>query len=201
MDSSIRDNRKYGAVADFIKSATIENSQLCIVSAYFTIYAYHSLKTKLNSINGLRFLFGEPTFIKAANPDKKNSRDFKIEDDGLVVPMESRLQQKSVALECYTWLKDKAEIKSMIKPNFLHGKMYHIQQPSGIEQAIVGSSNFTVNGLGLGQKKNIELNMVIDSDRDRRDLKKWFDDLWNDDTGLVEDVKEQVLKYMNPALC
>ena len=74
MDSSIRDNRKYGAVADFIKSATADNSKLSIVSAYFTIYAYNSLKGKLNAINGLRFLFGEPTFIKAANPDKKNSR-------------------------------------------------------------------------------------------------------------------------------
>jgi len=196
MNSSIRDNHNYGAVGDFLKSTIIENSKLSIVSAYFTIYAYHSLATKLNSIDRLQFLFGEPTFIKTLDPEKKNSREFKIEDDTLVIPLESRLQQKSVAHECYKWLKDKAEIKSMVKPNFLHGKMYHIQQPSGVEKAIVGSSNFTVNGLGLGGSKNIELNMVIDSDRDRQDLKKWFDDLWNDTTGLVEDVKEDVLKYI-----
>ena len=84
----------------------------------------------------------------------------------------------------------------MVKPNFLHGKMYYIQQESGVEKAISGSSNFTVNGLGLGGSPNIELNIIVDSDRDRADLKNWFDDLWNDTTGLVEDVKEQVLKYL-----
>lgn len=196
MNSSIRDNHNYGAVGDFLKSTIVDNSKLSIVSAYFTIYAYHSLAAKLNSINSLQFLFGEPTFIKVLDLEKKNHREFKIEDDTLVIPLESRLQQKSVARECYEWLKDKAEIKSMVKPNFLHGKMYHIQQPSGVEKAIVGSSNFTVNGLGLAGSKNIELNMVIDSDRDRQDLKQWFDDLWEDNTGLVEDVKADVLKYI-----
>jgi hypothetical protein len=82
----------------------------------------------------------------------------------------------------------------MVKPNFLHGKLYHIKQESGIEKAIAGSSNFTVNGLGLGGSKNIELNLIIDSDRERQELKGWFDTLWNDQTGLVEDVKEQVLR-------
>ncbi len=89
----------------------------------------------------------------------------------------------------------------MVKPNFLHGKLYHITQPSGIEKAIAGSSNFTVNGLGLGGSKNIELNLVVDSDRDRRELKQWFDELWNDKTGLVEDVKAQVLTYLEQLYC
>ena len=31
----------------------------------------------------------------------------------------------------------------------MHGKMYHIAH-NGIEDAIIGSSNFTVSGLGLG---------------------------------------------------
>lgn len=39
----------------------------------------------------------------------------------------------------------------------------------------MGSSNFTRRGLGLSATPNIELNMVIDSDRDRADLKAWFD--------------------------
>lgn len=45
---------------------------------------------------------------------------------------------------------------------------YHIQNGSA-SNAILGSSNFTVPGLGLGQSgNNIELNLVVDSDRDRR---------------------------------
>ena len=194
--SAIRDNYTHGSVGDFLKQAILSNSKVSIVSAYFTIYAYHQLKDNLDGINNLRFLFGDPTFIKAVDPDKVNTRDFKIEDDKISIPLESRLTQKTIAKECSDWIKSKTEIRSMVKPNFLHGKLYHIRQESGIEKAIAGSSNFTVNGLGLGGSKNIELNLIIDSDRDRQELKSWFDDIWNDQTGLVEDVKDQVLKYL-----
>jgi superfamily II DNA or RNA helicase len=194
--SSIRDNHSHGTVGDFLKQAISNNSDVSIVSAYFTIYAYHHLKSNLDNINNLRFLFGEPTFIQSIDPEKVNTRDFKIEDDRIVIPIETRLTQKKIATECSEWIKNKAEIRSMVKPNFLHGKMYHIRQESGIEKAIAGSSNFTVNGLGLGGTKNIELNIIIDSDRDRQELKEWFDSIWNDQSGLVEDVKEQVLKYL-----
>lgn len=194
--SAIKDNHSRGAVGDFLKYQIQSGSNLSIVSAYFTIYAYSNLRTQLDQIEHLNFLFGEPTFIKAIDPTKTNKRDFKIEDDKLVIPLQSQLKQKSVAKDCYDWIKLKVDIKSMVKPNFLHGKMYHIAQHSGVEKAIVGSSNFTVNGLGLGGSPNIELNLVIDSDRDRADLKAWFYDLWNDKTGLVEDVKEKVLEYL-----
>ncbi len=194
--SSIRDNKNRGTVGQFLIDNIKSESDLSIVSAYFTIYAYSHLKGQLDSINKLKFLFGEPTFIKSLDPTKINKRDFKIEDDKIVIPIESRMTQKSVAKECSEWIQQKVEIKSMVKPNFLHGKMYHVTQQSGIEKAIVGSSNFTVNGLGLGGSPNIELNLIVDNDRDRADLKAWFQELWDDNTGLVEDVKDQVLKYL-----
>ena len=42
------------------------------------------------------------------------------------------------------------EIRSVVRPDFLHGKLYFIERNSGeVQRAISGSSNFTVNGLGL----------------------------------------------------
>ncbi|WP_282788113.1 helicase-related protein [Flavobacterium croceum] len=196
INSSIRDNKKRGSVGEFLNEHIQNGSKLSIVSAYFTIYAFDKLKNKLKNIDNLNFLFGEPTFIKDIDPNKNIKRDYKIEDDKLQLPIESILQQKSVAKECTDWIKNKVKIKSMVKPNFLHGKLYHIEQENKSEKAIAGSSNFTVNGLGLGTNSNMELNIVIDSERDRNDLKNWFDDLWNDNTGLVEDVKDQVIKYL-----
>lgn len=195
-NSAIRDNHKNGSVGDFLIEHIKTNSSASIVSAYFTIYSYKKLQAQLDSINRLRFLFGEPTFIKALDPDKMDSRSYQIEDNKLTIPIASRLSQKATAKECSDWIKSKVDIRSMVKPNFLHGKMYYIQQECGIEKAVSGSSNFTVNGLGLGGSPNIELNIIVDGDRDRADLKNWFDGLWNDNTGLVEDVKEQVLKYL-----
>jgi len=97
--SAIRDNHTHGNVGDFLKKAISANSDVSIVSAYFTIYAYHQLKSNLDGINDLKFLFGEPTFIKSLDPDKTNTRDFKIEDEKIAILLEKRLCQKTIARE------------------------------------------------------------------------------------------------------
>lgn len=192
--SGIRDNRERGSVADFLLENIQMGSKLSIVSAYFTIYAYETLKDKLDDIEGLRFLFGEPRFVRSLDPDKTDKKAFKIEDNGL--HLENQIQQRRAAKECAEWIEKKVEIRSVKQASLLHGKMYHVDN-HGIEEAILGSSNFTVSGLGLGtdNKNNIELNLIVDSRRDRQDLKDWFNTLWNDEE-LVEDVREDVLAYL-----
>jgi SNF2 family DNA or RNA helicase len=193
-NSGIRDNHRRGAVADFLKANIHSGSQLSVVSAYFTIYAYDALREHLDQIDNLSFLFGEPRFISSLDPDKTDKKAFKIEDEGL--QLANRLEQKRVARDCAAWIQKKVDIRSIRHAQLLHGKMYHIAN-GGVEEAILGSSNFTVRGLGLGAgSNNIELNLEVDSNRDRRDLKIWFDELWNDAT-LVEDVKVEVLRYLD----
>jgi SNF2 family DNA or RNA helicase len=191
--SAIRDNRHRGTVGDFLKAKVEENSTLSIVSAYFTIYAFDALKEQLLGIKSLKFLFGEPRFIKSLDPSKTDKKAFQIEDQGL--QLQNRLEQKRVAKECAEWIDKKVQIRSVKQSNLLHGKMYHIAH-NGSENAIMGSSNFTVRGMGLGKKNNnIELNLEVDSKRDTCDLKAWFDELWND-AELVEDVTQDVLLYL-----
>ena len=194
--SNIMDNRSNGSVGEFLKKEVDKDSELSIVSAYFTIYAYHKLKDQLDNIKSLRFLFGEPTFIKGVDDTNMDNKSFKIEDDKLNISIDNCLGQKAIANQCAEWIKDKVEIKSMIKPNFLHGKMYHIEKENKQHEAVLGSSNFTVKGLGFSKNSNIELNNLITDVRDRKYAKSWFNELWNDDTGLVEDVKEQVISYI-----
>jgi len=192
--TGIWDNHHRGSIGDFLKEKITQGSDLSFVSAYFTIYAYSALKGELDQIKHLRFLFGEPQFIQSLDPEKTEKKAFRIEND--LLELENKLQQKHVAKECADWLQTKVEIKSIIKPGFLHGKMYHMDN-NGVNEAIIGSSNFTVRGLGLGTSgNNIELNLEVDSTRDRKDLKNWFDEVWND-TDLVEDVKNEVLNYLS----
>ena len=189
-NTRIRDNHDRGTVGDFLKSNIENGSSLSVVSAYFTIHAFEALKAHLWEIDGLRFLFGEPDFIKNLDARNTDPKAFKIEDEGL--QLDKPLQQRPIAQECADWIKDKVEIKSTRQSNLLHGKMYHIAN-NGEEKAIMGSSNFTVQGLGLSQSNNnIELNLEVDSSQDRQDLKAWFDDVWNDDE-RVEDVKKKVI--------
>ena len=192
LQSGIRDNNKRGTVADFLRTHIEPNTTLAIVSAYFTIYAYEKLEHELSSIKELNFLFGEPSFVKAIN-DNSERQSFKIEDDE--IKLEIKLKQKAIARKCEQWIKEKVNIRSIKQSNLLHGKLYHITNGNR-ESAILGSSNFTVRGLGLGDKdNNIELNLVVDSDRDRIDLKQWFNEVWHNEE-LVKDVKAEVIEYL-----
>lgn len=190
LKSGIRDNLLRETVHDFLEQEIKNGSELSIVSAYFTIYAYEKMQHSLNKIEGLRFLFGDPDFVKRMDPNNTDKKAFDITDTGLA--LNQQLRQKPIAKACAQWITEKVEIRTTRQSNLIHGKMYHIAN-NGIDKAILGSSNFTVRGLGLSSNNsNIELNLEVDSDRDRTDLKAWFDELWHNDK-LVEDVKNKVL--------
>ncbi len=191
--SSIKDNHKRGNVGEFLKEKIQPGSKLSFVSAYFTIYAYHALRDKMDSADNLYFLFGEPSFIQSIDPEKTDKKAFDIEEKKL--RLKNRLEQKAIAKECADWIRKKVEIRSVKYPGFLHGKMYHIDN-NGVHDALIGSSNFTVSGLGLGgYRNNIELNLEVNDNRDRRDLLDWFNEIWADDETVV-DVKDEVLSYL-----
>ena len=192
--SGIRDNRHRGTVGRFLQDHIKDGSSLSIVSAYFTIYAFDALRSSLLGINDLRFLFGEPRFINRLDPDRTEKKSFIIDSGGL--QLTNQLELKRVARECAAWIEDKVEIRSIQKENLLHGKMYHIDDTNR-EHAILGSSNFTVRGLGLGESEgNIELNLKVEDNRDVNDLKQWFNELWYDEK-QVKDVKDEVLSYLH----
>ena len=192
-ESGIRDNRSRGAVGDFLRSQVRAGAELSFVSAYFTIYAYHALHGTLDQIAHLRFLFGEPRFVRTVDSSHDQGKAFTIGEEGL--HLTTLLSQRPVARACAAWIAQKVEIRSVKQAGLLHGKLYHVNN-AGIEEAILGSSNFTVRGLGLAPVgNNIELNLVVDSARDRRDLKAWFDELWNS-PDLVTDVRDEVLQHL-----
>lgn len=190
--SAIRDNRSRGSAHEFITDRGVPGSRLSVVSAYFTTFAYDGLKSALDAAGGMRFLFGEPRFLRDSSSAGLMPPAFSIGEAGL--HLTEQLRQRAVAHRCANWIAKLVEIRSVKRAGLLHGKMIHIHDGSRAH-ALVGSSNFTVSGLGLGQSPNIELNLVVDGDRDREDLLAWFDELWND-SDLTQDVKEDVLRCL-----
>jgi len=189
--NGILDNHGHGKAADFLQNNISEGCDVRIVSAYFSIYAYYALNKDLNSIGNLKFLFGESHYSAAELGHEQ--RQFAINLSDGASSIEMKMNNRATALECANWLEEKAEIKS-ISNRLLHGKLYHLENNSR-DHAMLGSSNFTLNGLGIHENSNLELNLVVDSDRDRADLKDWFDGIWNDSTS-VQDVKASVLEEL-----
>jgi len=93
-NSGIRDNHRRGLVADFLRAKLKSGSRLSVVSAYFTIYAYETLKQHLDQIGHLNFLFGEPRFISSLDPEKTEKKAFILDGNGL--QLANHLQQKRV---------------------------------------------------------------------------------------------------------
>jgi SNF2 family DNA or RNA helicase len=188
-NSLIIDNYKNGKLIDWLRKEIKPNSRLSFVSAFFTIYAYKELKESLESIEELRFLFGEPNFKTQEKPE----RAFSIQDNE--IQLSNQLEQSGIARECEEWIRQKVQIRSVKKSNFLHGKLYHIQQENGVKNSVLGSSNFTHKGLGCTKTPNLELNTITDSNRLNEELLQWFNELW-DNKNLVEDVKDKVLQNL-----
>ena len=62
--TGLRDNHNRGKAGEFLLEKISPGSALSFVSAYFTVHAYQAMKDKLEAASGLRFLFGEPCFIR-----------------------------------------------------------------------------------------------------------------------------------------
>jgi SNF2 family DNA or RNA helicase len=190
--SGLRDNRTRGSAASFVETAAKPGSNLSIVSAYFTSFAYHSLSGTLDEMAGVRFLFGEPRFLKDADNAGLVPPAFSFSENGL--RLTEQIRQRAVAQRCANWIRDRVQIRSVKRSGLLHGKLIHVDDGHRAH-ALLGSSNFTLNGLGLSSSPNIELNLVVDGDRDREDLLAWFDELWGD-KDLTDDVREEVLRAL-----
>jgi len=187
--TSIVDNKRR-RVGDFLQEQIKAGSELSIVSAYFTIYAYDALREVLESAGTTRFLYGEPSAVGAVDPSEDNAKSFRLnEDNG--IELRQTLAQKPLARACADWIRSQVEIRTIAQANFLHGKLYHIGHREGTA-ALAGSSNFTRRGLGFGNAPNIELNLEIANGEDRAELLHWFDALWSDNS-LTRDAKADVL--------
>ena len=191
---AIVDNRKR-KVGEFLRSSIEAGSNLSVVSAYFTIYAYEALREALEKAGRMRFLYGEPTATGTPDPPGcDEGKSFRLNEDG-GMELRHALAQKALARACAAWIKQQVDIRTIKRANFLHGKLYHIARGNETV-ALAGSSNFTLRGLGFGATPNIEINLQVRNGADRAALLAWFDDLWRDED-LTRDAKDDVLAALN----
>lgn len=194
------DNKQNGKVIDEIKSNLQKGSKLSVISAFFTIYAYADLKKELSQIDGMRFIFTEPTFVNNENEmireyyiHRQNEKD--IGGNEFEIRLRNEMKQAAIAKECSAWIETKAEIKSLKKENSAQPRLIYIQNPDETI-SINGTVDFTSDGLGITPSNRIDSNMCIYGKEFTKHFLKMFDELWHDKSA-VEDVKDKVLEQMN----
>ncbi len=191
--SGIIDNHSRGNVADFLREKIEKDSSLSIISADFSIYAFAELREQLYHIKQLNFLFSEPSLINNDDNGEENLTKLPLYDrENDQIELIKKLLQSKIARDCQKWVEEKVNIRSIKQQvNFLSTKMYHISIDDR-ESAILGSANFSVKGLGLSDNNNLELNLIVENQRDTTDLKQWFNQVWHN-RDLVIDVKNEVI--------
>lgn len=199
MELKMLDNKQNGKVGEELRKIIEKGSELSVISAYFTIYAYKELQKELNKIDKMRFVFTEPTFIKR---EKEKNREYYIEKHNetklsgneFEIKLRNELNQFSIAKECAQWIEKKVEMKSLKEPNPAQQRLIHIKN-SDMNISINGTVDFTTDGLGFSNSNRMDMNTCIYGKDATKQFLNMFDSIWENDS-IVEDVKDKVLKQL-----
>lgn len=203
------ESEKLGAVSEYIKQHTQKGATLSISSPFFTIFAFEELSEVLDGCNKLRFLFNKPNFIKKIKANKKDVKEFElrmtrrernISEFNLEIGLKNNLDQNQIANKCYDFIKEKAEVRSIVSENSPIFQGIIIENPNGNSILIQGNTvEFSKRGLGYSDTPNYDVITAVDDtiivDRSKRLFKQFFENVL--ETPETEDVKEKLLEYLS----
>lgn len=168
--SGILDNKSLGSVVSELKGNIAAGCTLSVVSELFSLYAYDELKNELSKVDQFRLL------VPRLNDEERFLRN--LSGSGLDRRLRNRLDAARIARECSEWLKQKCEVRQLPSP--VHQNLIHVSDAGNDEQlAIVGSSSFTTEGLGIVSSESHHMNTCFRSSDKAHSLIKWFDELWS----------------------
>tara|TARA_R110001583_G_C5667777_1_gene410397 strand:- start:6435 stop:9752 length:3318 start_codon:yes stop_codon:yes gene_type:complete len=190
---------------DELKLSLTPNSKLKVAASCFSMYAFVALKKELSKIDSLEFIFTSPTFVaeKATDKIKKEHREFyipKIHRERSVfgsefeIHLKNELNQKAIAKECASWIKNKVTFKS--NTSSAQMQPFAATQAKDNDTVFAPINGFTAVDLGY-QKGSAVSNFVHKFDQMpfTAQYLQLFDQIWNDPEKL-EDVTEQVVQHI-----
>lgn len=188
-----------------LKSSLTANSKLKVAASCFSMYAFVALKKELLKIDSLEFIFTSPTFVpeKATDKIKKEHREFyipKIHRERSVfgsefeIHLKNELNQKAIAKECASWIKNKVIFKS--NTSSAQMQAFAATQAKDGDTVFAPINGFTAVDFGY-QKGSAVSNFVHKFDQMpfTSQYLKLFDQIW-DDPDKLEDVTTQVLQHI-----
>ena len=192
-------------LGDDLKQAITPGARLKIAASCFSMYAFEALKSELEKIDGLEFIFTAPTFVANEVADKiqKEKREFHIPKldrerslygSEFEIQLRNKLTQKSIARECAEWVKKKAKFRS----NTTKAPMQQFAAVVGEDTTVayMPLHGFTATDLGY-QKGNAVSNLVnrMDEPVFTATYINLFDQIWHDPE-KIKDVTDQIVEHI-----
>ncbi len=192
-------------LGDDLKKSIKPGAKLKIAASCFSIYAYEALKSELQQIDSLEFIFTSPTFVpgEATDKVKKDHREFhipKLERERSLygsefeVRLRNELTQRAIAKECADWMRKKAIFRSN-RSNAAMQQFTAVVSDSG-QSVYMPIHGFTAVDLGY-EKGNAVSNFVnkFDDKPVSETYVELFDQIWNNPQKL-EDVTARLCDHI-----
>ena len=113
------DNRSI-RLGDELKKEIKPGSKVKVAAATFSMFAFQQLKEELETIDELKFIFTNPTFVTDETrvgyreyTIPKKEREQSIFGGRYELKLMNELTQKAIARECAEWIREKARFKSI----------------------------------------------------------------------------------------
>jgi len=192
-------------LGDNLKQTITPRAKLKIAASCFSIYAFEALKTELQGIDALEFIFTSPTFVPGEVTDsgRKERREFHIPKaerersfygSEFEIRLKNKLTQKAIARECADWMRRKATFRSnRSKAPMQQFACLETDDAQVVYQPLLG---FTAVDLGY-QRGDAVSNFVnkIDDAAFAGTYLALFDQIWNDPE-KIEDVTERLCNHI-----
>jgi hypothetical protein len=190
---------------DDLKKSLKPGTRLKIAASCFSIYTYEALKSELEKIESLEFIFTAPTFIPTEVTDKirKEHREFYIPAPNrerdlygteFEIQLRNKLTQRAIAKECAAWIDRKARFKSNTTKQFMQS--FACIEEGTFQTAYMPLQGFTAVDLGYQQGDSVS-NFITRFD-DGPATNTWlslFNQIWNSPDKL-EDVTNHIVSHI-----
>lgn len=195
-------NNKTEKVGDELKKDIKVGSKVNVAAAIFSIYGYESLKTELNDIEELRFIFTDPTFVETDKMSREqrlfeinaNSRKKAVSGSDFEINLKNELKGRAIAKECKKWIDKQVTIKTNTSKRYIQPQL--IVDNDSEKILYNGMDEFSSAGFGYENDNAILRNIIKSDDYEMTNqFLKNFDEVWNDETAL-KDVTQEVSEYI-----
>lgn len=192
-------------LGDDLKKTLKPHARLKIAASCFSMYAFEALKSELEKIEELSFIFTSPTFVANEVTDKvqkerrefhipKSDRERSLYGSEFEIQLRNKLTQRAIAKECADWMRSKATFKSNRSKAPM--QQFACVQAKETATAYMPLHGFTAVDLGY-QQGNAVSNLVnkMDEVAFTSTYISLFDQIWVDSEKL-EDVTAQICDHI-----